>query len=252
MKLAEIRLRRFFAKSIRAMRVTPKLRPAGATLRVTLMEENLHPRAKSHEIPLWRILLGISLLVFILLITSILVCGTNEVCRARLPTLNNLLNSTFVAPFMVTALNSILSLHLFTAMGIYYKTENRIQLICAMAVYVSVVITMFVFPFTNWSQNWANVTIIFTLSIWMLVTLLALRRFYRHRINGRRNMLLWSTCMWVLYVTGSVIYIVLRSLPPETAGAGLLIVEIASGIGLCGFLLSCVGHIWDLTFIIKI
>ena len=209
-----------------------------------------------HRIPLWRILLSISLLVVVLLATSILVCGTNDQCRARLPTLNNLLNSAFVAPFMITALNSVLSLHLFTSVGIYYKTQYRIQMASAVAVYVSVVITMFVFPFTNWSQNWANVTIIVTLCVWMVITLLALRRFYRHRVLGRRKLLLWSTAAWVIYLGGSLVYIVLRGVEASkasfNASPGILVAEIASGIGLCGFIASCVGHIWDLEFIISV
>jgi len=212
----------------------------------------------SHTIPLWRILISISLLIIVLLVSCILVCGTNEQCRARIPTLNNLLNSTFVAPFLITALNSLLSLQLFVSVGIYYKTQtkalywSRLQMLTSIALYVSVVITLFVFPFTNWNYNWANITIIVALVLWMITVLVSLRRFYRHRLDNKRKMLFWSTCMCVMYTLSSVAYIVIRALQNDLLESGLLVSEIICGLGIGGFLLSCLGHIWNLQFKISV
>lgn len=205
---------------------------------------------KIHVIPLWRILFSISLLIVLLLISSILVCGTNQVCRAHLPTLNNLLQSSFVSPFLITALNSILSLHLFTSMGIYYKTGSRLSILSAVIVYISVVITMFVFPFTDWSKNWANITIIVALILWMIITVLALKHFYRHRLVNRRKMLFFSGCTCFLYTCSSIMYIVCRGV--GATDTLILISEIFSGFGIAGFLMLCVAHIWDLQFKIQV
>lgn len=203
-----------------------------------------------HVIPLWRILAGTCLLIAVLFASSILVCGTNQMCRSRIPTLSNLLDSVFVSPFLVTALNAVLSLHMFTSVSLYYKTGSRLGMLSAFLVYVSVVITMFVFPFTDWSRNWANVTIIVTLLLWMMITTISLKHFYRHRLDSQKSIMYLSGAIVVLYATSSIAYIVCRAaVASETA---LLVTEIFSGFGVAGFLILCVAHIWDLQFKIHV
>ena len=210
-----------------------------------------------YSIPLWRIVVSISLLIIVLLASTVVVCGTNEICRARIPTLSNLLNSTFVAPCLITSLNCLLSLQLFLSMSIFYKTRvkapywSRLQMLASTLVYVSVVITLFVFPFTDWSKNWANITIIVSLNVWMAVIIISLRRFYRHRIDSKQNMLFFSTCFCMLYALSSVSYIIIRVVSPEFE-AWLLITEIFSAIAIGGFLVLCLGHVWNLEFSISV
>jgi len=210
--------------------------------------------AQRHTIPLWRILISISLLIIVLLSSTVLVCSTNEQCRARIPTLNNLLHSTFVAPFLITSLNCLLSLQLFVSVGVYYKTQvkarhwSRLLMLTSILVYVSVVITLFVFPFTDWDKNWANITIIVSLNLWMITLIVCLRRFYRHRIDNKRNKLFFSTGFCIMYTLASLGYIVLRFLQESW----LLVTEILSAIAIGGFLMLSLAHIWNLEFSIRV
>lgn len=207
-----------------------------------------------YPIKLWKILFSVIILITILLLASIAVCGTNQVCRARVPTLNHLLNSNFVAPFLITALNFLLGLHLAVSNGLYYKTLekcyywSKLQLAASVLVYVSIVITMFVFPFTDWEKNWANIAIILALILWMMTTLMTLKRFYRHRLENRRHLLVGSFGATCIYFAGSLGYIVFRAIDLQ---GWILISEIVSGMGVCGFLVLLVVHIWDLQILIK-
>jgi len=208
--------------------------------------------AARHAIPLWRILVSISLLIGALFISTIVVCGTNTQCRARIPTLNNLLHSTFVAPFLITSMNALLSLQLFISAGIYYKTQHkaphwsRLLMLTSIMVYVSVVITLFVFPFTDWDRNYANVTILLSLNLWMLTLLAALKSFYRHRIDNKHKILVVSKLCCFVYALASIAYIVLRAL--SNYEKSLLVSEIFSALALGGFLVTSVAHIWSLEF----
>jgi hypothetical protein len=213
------------------------------------------PAAK-HTVPLWRILVGISLLIAVLLVSTILVCGTNEQCRARIPTLNNLLHSTFVAPFLITSMNAVLSLQLFISVGIYYKTQrkaphwSRIVMLTSIMVYVSVVITLFVFPFTDWDGNYANVTIIVSLNLWMIALIVSLRSFYRHRIDNKHKVLFLSKICCLVYALASLAYVLLRVFPVYEKI--LLVAEIFSALALGAFLIASLAHIWSLEFSIRV
>ena len=61
---------------------------------------DLNSDRETHEITPARMMIFEFSLVSVLLVSSILVCGTNAQCRAQVPTLGGLLESSLVAPFM--------------------------------------------------------------------------------------------------------------------------------------------------------
>lgn len=211
--------------------------------------EDLDVEENVRSIPLWRVVLSIFGLVLVLLASIALVCGTDAQCRSRIPTLGELLNSPMVAPFIVTVINSILSLHLLVSIGIYYKTEDdgyivaRVQMASSVVVYVSMVITLFVFPFTSWDRNWANVSIVVALAFWMLMIVLCLRKHYRYKASPRRKLVNLQIVLLVLYVLWSIVYVSLRFFPVSIY---LLISEIGSGGCVLAFLLACIVHLWTM------
>lgn len=214
--------------------------------------------ASRHTIPLWRILFSITLFAAVLMVSTVLVCTTNEQCRTRIPTMSNLLHSTFVAPFLITGLNCLLSLQLFVSVGVYYKTQvkarywSKLLMLAAVFLYISVVLTLFVFPFTDWDRNWANISILASLNLWMLFLIVALKRFYRHRIDNKRKLLAASAFCNGLYFLASLAYIILRFFVRQETEDWLLVTEILSAIAIGGFLVLSLAHIWNLEFSIRV
>jgi len=217
--------------------------------------EDLNVDENVHTIPLWRIVVSIFGLIIILLLSTAIVCGTNAVCRSNIPTLGALLDSPLIAPFIVTAMNSVLSLHLFVSMGIYYMTENngyivaRVQMVSSILVYVSIVVTLFVFPFTSWDRNWANMTIIVALAFWMLNVILCLRKHYKYKANAKRRLVNVQIGICVLYVLLSIAYVILRALP---LSGYLFFVEVGSGLSILTFLTICIAHLWSMSITIDV
>ncbi len=210
-----------------------------------------------HSIPLWRIALSIFSLAILLLFSTVLVCGTNEACRSRLPTLNNLLDSSFVSPFIVSALNSILSLHLFVSVGIYYLTMEkayvvcRVQMAASILVYISIVITLFVFPITTWDRNVANLTIIAAFAFWMICVILCLRKYYKYKAYYKRNLVNVQLVIAGTYCASSLGYVLIRFIFTSYPGY-LLIFEIFSGLCIMAFLGISIVHICGMSVIVRV
>lgn len=209
------------------------------------------------NIPLYRVFLFFILLVVILIITTILVCGTDQTCRKTVPTLNNLLNSALVAPFLVTGLNAILGLHLFVSVGIYYMTQiktpkwARVVLLTSILTYISIVVTLFVFPFTSWEKDYANYLIILFITLWMLTINICLKIFYEHSLFEKKHLFIWTIGCTSVYIVASLVYIILRSGFPNEL-SGILVVEILSGLSFFIFIVLCLAHIWKMEIKIKI
>ena len=199
-------------------------------------------------IPIWRIGLSIFLLILLLFASTILVCGTNMECRSHIPTLDNLLDSQFVAPFIVTALNSVLSLHLFVSAGIYYLASEhafimcKLQFLASVCVYISVAITLFIFPITDWDRNWANLGVLVTLAIWMICVIFSLRSHYRYKSsNYKRYYVNVQIVLAFLYGIFSIGYTVFRFFPGFASW--FLIIEICIGVSIVGFLGLSILHV---------
>lgn len=202
----------------------------------------------SYPIPLWRILLSIFALILTLLLSTILVCVTNTECRSRIPTLGHLLDSSYVSPFVVTAMNSALSLHLVVSAGIYYVTMEaayiacRVQMVASILVYVSIVITLFVFPFTDLDRNWANLTILTTLTFWMVCVVFSLRKHYKYTTRwGLKRVVTTQGVVWVFFVLSCIGYVVSRIVCPLC----LVIFEGLIGTTVLVFLGLSMVHLWN-------
>lgn len=208
-------------------------------------------------IPLSRIFLFIILVIVVLLVSSILVCATDTQCRERVPTLNNLLKSAMVMPFLITLLNLVFGLHIFTSVGMYYMTElktpkwAKLVAITSVLTYVAVAVTLFIFPSTSWERDYANYLIILFVSLWMLTVVVCLKIHYQHSLFAKKYLYLWTLGCAGVYMIASLVYIVLRSgFPGELSG--ILVVEIFAGLAFFIFLILALAHIWKMEIKIKI
>jgi len=209
---------------------------------------------------LWKLIVILIIIISVLFFTSLIICVTNNQCRNHIPTINNMLNSTFVTPYVVSGMNAALGLHLVTTSGLYYMTAPKfpywgyLQLFFAAAIYLSVIITMMVFPFTGWQVNWANVSIIMSLLLWMIVVLVSLFRYYRTRTSSKQRLVKFNGILCLLYFLCALIYIVLRAVPDldiVPRDDGLLVVEIVGGLAFFGFMILCALHVAGLEIQIR-
>lgn len=210
---------------------------------------------------LWKLVVVLIIIIVILFFTSLIICVTNDQCRNHIPTVNNMLNSTFTTPFVVSGMNAALGLHLVTATGLYYLTESKfpywsyLQLFFAAAIYLSIIVTMMVFPFTGWQINWANVGIIVSLWLWMLIVLVSLFRHYRARTSPKQSLVKWNGVALLFFVVCSFIYLVLRGIPQLDVipkDDGILVVEIVGGISFFAFMILCGIHVGGLEIQIRV
>lgn len=200
---------------------------------------------------LWRLLAVLILIMVVLFITSMILCFTNDQCRNHIPTVSNMLNSTFSAPYLTSGMNAALGLHLITSTGIYYMTEHNaflwsyLQIFFALSMYLCVIITLLVYPFTGWETNWANLSIILTTIMWMTCVAVALWRHYNRKMSWKQRLVRWNVMFLVLFLLCSIVYIVLRSVHMHIVPKddGILVVEIMGGISFFFFMILCVVHI---------
>ena len=209
---------------------------------------------KQGETSLYSLLLLLGIVIVLMIGTSAIVCFTDETCKHRIPTMNNLLNSTFTAPFLVTGVNAAIGAHVLVVIGVYYRTRlataswSRIQVLFALATYMSAGITLFVSAKTGWAHDWANVGTVIVLGCWMVCTQMALRSTYSGKIGAPRKLLIISLAICILYCILSIIYVVLRAVPVQkyvsekNKHVGMLISEILSGITLVGYVTLAVLH----------
>lgn len=199
---------------------------------------------------LWKVMLVLIGLACFLFMSSAILCGINVECRNHIPTLHNLMNSTFSTPFVVSGMNAVLGLHFISSVSLYQLTEARtrywslLQVGLACCIYLSTIITLFVFPFTGWEMDWANLSIIISTMLWQSVVVLCLWRHYAVHAS-RRTLLKWSIACIVLYASCSLIYIVLRGVQTLSLVArddGMMVVEIVAGLSFLLFMGFVVVH----------
>ena len=206
-----------------------------------------------HSIPFWKLLISSAILIIILLSTSVIVCVTNAECRNKVPAVSSVMSSSFAAPFMVSAISLCLALHLFVSNLLYFMTIREARIwskflrISAVVVYVTVIITLFVFPFTDWSSNYANVAVLVAFGVWMGFVLKSLKIHYRHT---RSIVFFWSCFICGLYVVSVIIYLVFRF--GYIDDKGVLLGEIGIGLGLFGFLNTCIVHVWEVKIKVEV
>lgn len=207
-----------------------------------------------------KLLIGLIILIGVLFFTSMMLCVTNDQCRNKIPTISNMLNSTFTTPFVVSGMNAGLGLHLVTTTCLYSMTRvyvmiwATLQLFLAFAIYFSVIITMMVFPFTGWESNWANLSVILSITMWMAAVMLCLYRFYGRKLDRKRGLLRWNVVLLVLFILCTIVYITLRSVGSMgivPRDDGILVVEIVGGMSFFIFMSLLLVHIGSLEIQIK-
>jgi len=196
----------------------------------------------------WKVFLCLFGLIAFLIGASAIICGTDAKCKHNIPTVQNMLNSTFATPFIVSGLNAALGVHLLTSTFLYFTTSvkspywSTLQIMCAIIMYATCIITLFVLPFTGWPNNWANIATLVMLALWMFVVQVSLKR------NRKPVVVLFSVTM--LYCVCVLIYIVVRAapdIPPAGRDVGILVVELMGALAVTVFMCVCITHIYRMS-----
>lgn len=210
---------------------------------------------ESGETRLTSLLILLIIIIVIMIGTSWIVCFSNKTCKHQIPTMNNLLNSTFTAPFMVTGVNTAIGAHVIVVIGVYYRTYTRaaswakIQVLFALLVYVSAAITLFVSSKTGWNHDWSNIATVILLNTWIVCVQIALRAIHVNNISKERRLLRIGLGVAILYTLLTIVFVVLRAIPVEKyvseydKQVGLVCSEIMSGVTLIVFVVLVVMHI---------
>ena len=208
----------------------------------------------SSQIPLYVCLIVMVVIMVIMIAASFIVCFTDDTCKNRIPTTTNLLNSTFTAPFLVTAINAALISHGIIVIGVYFRTHYRapqwsiLQVILSIFAYASVCISLFISGKTGWNHDWGNLATLLIFIGWMICVQFAFKAVYKDRITREKKLLRISLCILVLYILVVIIYVVLRSVPidkyvnEKSKQVGLLVSEILTAITLLGYTILTVIH----------
>jgi hypothetical protein len=224
---------------------------------IDLNDDNYQHSVHPNTIKCWYIFVVILLFIVALFISTFVVCGTNGKCRKEIPTLHNLLESTIVTPFLIMGLTAVFILHFLISIGIYFITKHRagkftvLLLIITFATYISIIITLFVFPFTAWDNDYANYLIICSLCLWMFITTLCLMKHYRNIIYRKKSLIMWNITAGFVYTFASIGYFIVQTFFPSQL-SGILACEICSGVSIVVFLAVSFIHIWKLEAIIKV
>lgn len=202
------------------------------------------------ETCVWKIFTGAGVLLITLILSSVVVCGVNATCRNHIPTVSNMLSSTFAAPYLMGGLVIAFVFHAFIVWCLYHACNTKsyywsnLQMFSAYLIYFTCIVTLYVLPFTSgWPDNWANVSILAALCFWMVVTIVSIWRGIPLRP------IMWNVIMWLIYTSCVIVYIAVRavSLPMINKDVGLLVSEIIGGLALVGFMVATISHIWDMS-----
>jgi len=207
----------------------------------TLENGILQDTIPDRQYPLWKFLVLLISVFFIMILTSFVVCASNKQCRRNVPTVHSLLSSPISAPFMLLALSSGLYVFFITCMALYVKTNNKLVVLTGMSVYGSVGCILVLFPFTGFDRNWAIIIFIITFLVWMISVSYVCRKTYRDKLRKIANVLI------VLYALSGIVYIVLKLLDSKTIGrnTGILVVEIFGTLMVLGFMAFCLVFVWS-------
>lgn len=207
-------------------------------------------------IKLWHIVVGIIGLIATLFVATFVVCGTNTMCRMKIPTLDHLMDSTIIQPFLITCINAVFVLHFLNSSGVYSMVRrktprwSKLLSLSTLITYISIAVTMFVFPFTDWDGDYANYLLLLSLAIWMTVVTCCLFVYYKHLVYEKKTLLIWNVVSAFVYTVSSVVYFVLETFFPLEQ-SGILAVEISLCLGILVFLVVTFVHIWKLEFHVK-
>ena len=212
-----------------------------------LDEGILREKIPNQEYPLWKFLVLLVSVFVIMVLTSFVVCISSSTCRRNVPTVHSLLGSPISGPYMLLALSSGIYVFFITSLALHFITNNKIVVITAVGVYVSIGCMLVVFPFTGWSRNWAIVIFIITFLLWMLSITWSTRKSYNHKTRKL------GIGLVVVYTLSSFVYLVLKLLDPRVVGkdTGILVVELVGLFSVMGFMAVCLSYVWKVKITIS-
>ncbi len=197
----------------------------------------------------WKIFLALFAIILFMFITSSIICGSSLECRYHIPTVSNMLNSTIATPFLISGFNAAIGFHFLTVIFLYCMTISGayywsiLQVSSGMIIYASLVVTLFIIPFTGWEHNWANVAVLSGLALWMIMAQVSIKRGLR---TSSKKMLI----PFLFYCSCVITYIVVRGvsadLPENGRDIGMMVCEIVGSISFIVFMLMC---IWEVRFV---
>lgn len=214
---------------------------------------------KRDGISLWKALLFLLLILLCLLLSSFIICLTDYRCKTNIPTVNTLLNSSLASPFIITSINAGVGAHALTSIALYYRAKEitpvwaRLQLLLAFILYCTFAIVLFVYPFTLWDKDWANVSSLIVMALWIFLAQIVIVKINKSRFIQDKALLRISFAAFIMYILSSIVYIVLRAVPSVGYAAGIvgknigiLVSEILFGLSLVLFMILVVVHIRDI------
>ena len=182
---------------------------------------------------------------------SAILCFTNESCKQHIPSIHNLFNSPYTIPYIVSALNTMLSIHGILVVAVYAKTKTRsaigskVQILSALSLYISLCISLFVFPISLDNINYTSILILLSISIWMLSILLSLKDLYNGNMDPKRKYLLHVLIVFFMYNIFAIIYMGLAfSYQNEI---WVLFSEILCGLSILLYIILIFYHVGNMT-----
>ncbi len=202
-------------------------------------------------IHVWKIFLALFAIILFMFITSSIICGSNAECRYHIPTVSNMLNSTIATPFLVSGFNVAVGFHFLTILCLYCMTVayayywSMLQVFFGIIVYATLVITLFIIPFTGWEHNWANVSTLAALVLWMVFAQISIKR-------GLRLQAFKQTIVpFIIFCCCVLVYIIVRAvdsagLPENGRDIGIMVCEIVGALSFIVFMLMCIWQVREL------
>lgn len=195
-------------------------------------------------IQVWKIFATLFAIILFMFITSAIICGSNEECRYHIPTVSNMLNSTMTTPFLISGFNTAIGFHMLTVVSLYCMTVGTayywsiLQASTAVLVYASLVITLFIIPFTGWEYNWANLGALVGLVLWMGTAQVSI-------IRGFHTSFRQTLIPFVLFVSCVIVYIAVRSAVHgvNERDVGLVVTESIGCVSFVVFMLMCIWQV---------
>jgi len=219
---------------------------------------------RDNGVPMYKYLVYLCILFILCVVVGIGACAADNECKPHLPTLNNMMNSTFSSRVINTGVHAAIAAHILIVVSLYHCTSHltpswsRIQALLAVITYLVFAVDMLVGSFTGWKSDWGNMTVIIFFGAWIASATMAIRSMYHNAIGKERLLLRISTSVVVLYIVCTIIYIVLESIPvlgypsPRNRAVGILIIQLFIGLSTLIYLILVTIHIRRVHWIVFI
>jgi hypothetical protein len=193
--------------------------------------------------PMWKHTLVIFIAFLVFVTATGISCALEDSCKTGgPPTMSHMLNTTKTSLYLMTAINSLIGVHLTEVYSIGQLVIERapilgvIQWIVAGLLYISIFVNL---AFNKWYIMTVSAVLIL---LWMCFVTEALRRFY---IRGRSRLWKLTVFLVIIYAISATIYIVFSAVPQldfPHKDIGVLAAEILVIIASAGFAFILIPH----------